>query len=161
MHRLFAKHAFMQASDTELLKLRQSKHDLLLYVSIFNHLVAETHWPMEKCTSLFYQGLCEELKEVVSQVVSPPEDCVDFIDLVDKLNHCLSKRKGERRRFPAPYVIGVRGDQKEETESKSQPEPMQIGGCGAPCLEKKRKGDVHIICVWIVAKVGIMHVNAR
>ncbi|KAJ1213790.1 hypothetical protein NDU88_001421 [Pleurodeles waltl] len=52
LRKLFAKHLFVQASDNELLNLRQRNKDLLSYSTSFNRLVAETEWPGEKRTSL-------------------------------------------------------------------------------------------------------------
>ena len=77
--KLFDRHSFAQSVDTELLNLRQGSKDLMTYVSSFNRLVAEANWPEEKCSALFYRGLREELKDMVSQVVNPPEPCCELI----------------------------------------------------------------------------------
>ena len=40
----------MQASDLELLNLKQGKKEVLSYITNFNQLVSETYWPEEKNT---------------------------------------------------------------------------------------------------------------
>lgn len=147
MRSLFAKHAYMQASDTELLNLRQGSKDLLSYITQFNRLVAETHWPEDKRTSLFYRGLGEELKDLLSQIVDPPEDCASFIDLVVKLDHRLHERKGERPRSVGPKMVFHRT---EKPITRDAPEPMQIGGIRGPLSseekEKRRKLNLCLYC---------------
>ena len=68
MRKLFAKHVFIQASDNELLNLRQGNKDLISYITSFNRLVTETQWPEEKRTSLFYRGLRDDLKDSLSHL---------------------------------------------------------------------------------------------
>ena len=95
---MFAKHAYMQAIDNELLGLRQGNRELLTYLSSFKRLVTETRWPENKRGSLFYRGLNDELKDALAQIVDPPEDWEELIDLVVKIDHRLGERKGERQR---------------------------------------------------------------
>ncbi|KAJ1209666.1 hypothetical protein NDU88_005039 [Pleurodeles waltl] len=66
LQKLFTKHLFEHASDNELLNLRQVNKDLLSYITSFNRLVAESEWPEEKRTSLFYCGLRDDLKDVLA-----------------------------------------------------------------------------------------------
>ncbi|KAJ1188233.1 hypothetical protein NDU88_004996 [Pleurodeles waltl] len=96
LRKLFAKHLFVQASDNELLNLCQGNKDLLSFITSFNRLVAETECPEEKKISLFYRGLRDDRKDVLAQIVDPPMECSEFIDLVVRLDHRLSKRKGEK-----------------------------------------------------------------
>ncbi|XP_069059510.1 olfactory receptor 51A4-like [Pleurodeles waltl] len=91
LRKLFAKHLFVQASDNQLLNLRQGNKDLLFPITFFNQLVAETEWPEEKRTSLFYRGLRDDLKDVLAQIVEPLTECSKFIDLVVRLGHRLSE----------------------------------------------------------------------
>ena len=44
------------------------------------------------------------IQDIHSQVVDPPKDCSDFIDLVVKLDHCLRERKGERSKGNHPEL---------------------------------------------------------
>ncbi|KAJ1100887.1 hypothetical protein NDU88_005962 [Pleurodeles waltl] len=103
--KLFAKHLFMKASHNGLLNLWQGNKDLLSYITSFNRLLEETEWPAEKRTSLFYRGLQDDLKDVLAQIVEPPTECSEFIDLVVRLDHRLSERKGETFRVDTRLVV--------------------------------------------------------
>ena len=94
MEKLFDRKTHSLSLDRELLTLRQGSLDLLTYVTTFNRLVVETEWPEEKRSSLFYQGLRGELKDVLAQVVSLPESCEELSDLMIPLDHRLLERRG-------------------------------------------------------------------
>ncbi|KAJ1123800.1 hypothetical protein NDU88_002267 [Pleurodeles waltl] len=44
-------------------------------------------------TSLFYRNLRDDHKDVLAQIVEPPTECSEFIDLVVRLDHRLSEHK--------------------------------------------------------------------
>lgn len=145
MRKLFAKHVFIQASDNELLNLRQGNKDLISYITSFNRLVTETQWPEEKRTSLFYRGLRDDLKDSLSHFIDLPDDCSEFIDLVVKLDHRLSERRGERSRGDTKLLI-IKPEKRESDKS----EPMQIGGMRGPLSseekDRRRKGNLCLYC---------------
>ena len=135
MEKLFARHSQGQALDNELLSLRQGNQDLLAYIASFNRLIVETQWPEDKRITLFYRGLRGELKDVLAQVVNPPQDCSDYIDLVVQIDHRLQNRKADRSKFDARVFS------KPPTPSKGvdSGEPMQIGGLKGPLTQKERE----------------------
>ena len=149
MTRLFAKHVFIQSSDNELLNLRQGSRDLVTYITSFNRLVAETHWPEEKRTSLFYRGLRDDLKDALSHIVDLPEDCAEFINLVVRLDHRLGERKGERPRGDTRLIV-LKSEKKDPENKNSDTEPMQIGGIRGPLSseekDRRRKANLCLYC---------------
>ena len=150
LRKMFAKHSYMQAIDNELLGLRQGNRDLLTYLSTFKRLVTETKWPEDKRGSLFYRGLSEELKDALSQIVDPPEDWEELIDLVVKIDHRLNERKGER--IKNSRIVVFKSDKKspESKPSEDTPEPMQIGGLRSPLSkeekDKRRRQNLCLYC---------------
>ena len=135
---LFDRHSFAQSVDSELLNLRQGNSSLMSYVSNFNRLVAEANWPEEKRSAIFYRGLREELKDIVSQVVNPPESCVELIELVVKLDHRLSERKREKHRTDSRVLV-FRDRKSEIEKTEDDVEPMQIGNVRRPLTDEERK----------------------
>ena len=148
MRKLFSRHMFVQASDNELLNLKQGGKDLLSYITTFNRLIAETQWPEAKRASLFYRGLRDELKDSLSHIVDLPVECSELIDLVVKLDHRLNERKGDRIRSEHRFVYISKP--KREGEAKvSDPEPMQIGGVRGPLTpEEKERRRKLLLCLY-------------
>ena len=107
------------------------------YLSNFRRLVAETNWPEQKRCSLFYRGLNDDLKDALAQIVDPPEDWEELIDLVVKIDHRLGERRGEKSKVPKLFIFK---SDKKSTDPKVQDdvEPMQIGGIWGP-LSKEEK----------------------
>ena len=136
--RLFDRHSYVQSIDSELLNLRQGNTTLMSYVSHFNRLVSEANWPEEKRSTLFYKGLREELKDMVSQVVNPPDTCNELIDLVVKLDHRLSERRREKGRHESRMLV-YRDKRLEPEKGLDDSEPMQIGSIRGPLTEEERK----------------------
>ena len=149
LRKMFAKHSYMQAVDNELLGLRQGNKDLVTYLSSFKRLVTETKWPEDKRSSLFYRGLNDELKDALTQIVDPPEDWEELIDLVVEIDHRLGERKGEKFRAFKPLLLKT---EKRNTELKinDEPEPMQIGGIRPPLTkeekDKRRRLNLCLYC---------------
>ena len=136
--RLFDRHSFIQSADTALLNLRQGNTSLLTYISSFNRLITETNWPEDKRSTLFYRGLREELKDMVAQIVNPPDTCCELIELVVKLDHRLFERRREKQRSDSrPSVYRERRSEPEKTFDEV--EPMQIGSIRGPLTEEERK----------------------
>ena len=151
MRKMFAKHSCVQAADSEILSLRQGSKDLLSYLSDFKRLVVETSWPREKRGSLFYKGLNEELKDALSQIVDPPEDWEQLIDLVVKIDRRLGDRKGERAKggrflFIKPFEKKNQNKPHADKSTFENPEPMQIGGIRGPLTkeEKERRRQLNL-----------------
>lgn len=149
MTSLFAKHTFMQASDNELLNLKQGNKDLLTYLTSFNRLLTETRWPEEKRVSLFYKGLRDELKDALAHIVDLPEDYSDFVDLVVKLEHRLGERKGDKSKLESRLTF-IRHEKKDTDNKLPEPEPMQIGTLRGPLTseekERRRKLQLCLYC---------------
>ncbi|KAJ1122581.1 hypothetical protein NDU88_001067 [Pleurodeles waltl] len=78
--------------------------DLLTYITPFNPLPVEADWPVEKLTSLFYQGLHSELKDVLAQVVKVPQTCKEFRDLMEQKDQQMQERKGDKNWGEIKYV---------------------------------------------------------
>ena len=149
LRKMFAKHSYMQAIDNELLGLRQGNKDLVSYLSSFKRLVTETKWPEDKRSSLFYRGLNDELKDALTQIVDPPEDWEELIDLVVKIDHRLGERKGEKFRTIKPLFLKTE-KKNPELKTSDESEPMQIGGIRPPLTkeekDKRRRLNLCLYC---------------
>ncbi|XP_069098275.1 olfactory receptor 5V1-like [Pleurodeles waltl] len=128
------------SADKELLELRQGNKDLISYLLQFNRLVVETAWPEEKRPALFYQGLKEELKDVLAQIDPQPKTCRDLVNLTLKLDHRLSERKGDKKR---PDRSTWRQDKyrpsPSSTSSDMVSEPMEIGTLRQPLTKEEKE----------------------
>ncbi|KAJ1149016.1 hypothetical protein NDU88_001837 [Pleurodeles waltl] len=95
--KVFDRRAVTMSADKELLELRQGNKDLISYLSHFNRLVVESSWREEKRSALFYQGLKEELKEILAQIDPHHKTCTDLINLKLRLDHRLTERKEDKK----------------------------------------------------------------
>ena len=143
LRRIFDRRTVTQSVDNELLELRQGNRDLLSYLAHFNRLVVESDWPEAKRASVFYRGLRDDLKDMLSQVVNRPTECDALIDLVLQLDHHLTECKGERRR--SEVKASIPSDRSGISTGNGSSEPMQIGAVRPPLSklekEKRRQGN--------------------
>lgn len=147
--KVFDRRADSYTADREMLELRQGSNDLVQYLNAFRRLVAETKWPVAKQTALFHQGLCDELKDAVAHIDPQPKTCEGLINLVLRLEHRLSERKGDHGRkgksLPSYVTVGS-----PETSTASKGEPMDIGAIRASLTatekESRRKQGLCLYC---------------
>mgnify|MGYP002804392277 CR=1 FL=1 len=151
--RIFDRRAAAQATDNELLDLKQGNRDLITYLAQFNKLIVETGWPEEKRAAIFYRGLKDELKDALSQIPKRPTEVSELIDLVLQMDHRLSERRNERRRDHRPLpprFDRVSLESSRVTETPAVEEPMQIGSIRGPLSkeekEKRRQGKLCLYC---------------
>ncbi|KAJ1189480.1 hypothetical protein NDU88_006225 [Pleurodeles waltl] len=149
--RVFDRRTVTQSADCELLDLRQGNQDPVSYLANFNRLVAETSWPEEKQAVLFYKGLKEELKDILAQIDPQPTDCQELINLVLRLDHRLTERKGMRKRTEK-YSWHVHDNRDSRTPKERTPEPMEIGTIRRPLTKDekdlRRKNGQCLYCGW-------------
>ena len=135
--KVFDRRTATLSADRELLDLRQGKKDLVSYLTSFNRLIAETSWPEEKRAALFYQGLKEELKDVLAQIDPQPTSCVELINLTLRLDHRLTERGMDKRK-------GERGFPRNERQREvgvpveTGTEPMEVGSVHSPLSKEER-----------------------
>ncbi|KAJ1118026.1 hypothetical protein NDU88_006221 [Pleurodeles waltl] len=103
----------------------------------FNRLVAETSWSEEKQAALFYKGLKEELKDILAQIDPQPTDCQELINLVLRLDHRLTERKGTRKKTEK-YSWRVHNNRDSRTPKERTPEPMEIGIIRRPLTKDEK-----------------------
>ena len=120
--RVFDRRATTMCADRELLELRQGKSELVTYLTAFNRLVAETAWPEAKRLAIYYQGLREELKDVIARIDPLPTTCVDFINLTLRLDHRMAERSGQKNKVEKAIIQVERGKTHEGGS-----EAMEIG----------------------------------
>ncbi|KAJ1138387.1 hypothetical protein NDU88_004774 [Pleurodeles waltl] len=124
-------------TDRELLDLRQGNQDLVSYLANFNRLVAETSWPEEKQAVLFYMGLKEELKYIIAQIDPQPTDCQDLINLLLRLDHRLTERRGTSKKT-GKYYLHVHDNRDSRTQKERTPEPIEIGTIRRPLTKEEK-----------------------
>ncbi|KAJ1173136.1 hypothetical protein NDU88_004977 [Pleurodeles waltl] len=107
------------------------------YLANFNWLVAEKSWPEEKQAALFYKGLKEELKDILVQIDPQPTDCQELINLVLRLDHCLTERKGTRKKTEK-YSWHVHDNRDSRTPKERVAEPMEIGTIRRPLTKEEK-----------------------
>ena len=120
--RVFDRRATTLCADRELLELRQGKSDLVTYLTKFNRLVAETSWPEGKRLALYYQGLRDELKDVLAQIDPQPTTCTELINLTLRLDHRMAERSGQRNKGDKVFSQSEKGK-----GSEGGIEAMEIG----------------------------------
>ncbi|KAJ1194908.1 hypothetical protein NDU88_004193 [Pleurodeles waltl] len=128
--RIFDRRTAAQATDNELLEIRQGNKDLVAYLAHLNKLIVETAWPESKRAAIFYRGLRDELKDALAQVPNRPTEISELIDLVLQIDHRLTERRAEKRREYRPFPLRidrVRNDHTRAGEGITIEEPMQIG----------------------------------
>ncbi|KAJ1155053.1 hypothetical protein NDU88_007789 [Pleurodeles waltl] len=110
---------------------------LVSYLANFNRLVAETSWPEEKQAALFYRGLKEELKDILAQIDPQPANCQDLINLVLRLDHRLTERKGTRKKTEK-HSWHACDNKDSRTPRERTPEPMEIGTIRRPLTKDEK-----------------------
>ncbi|KAJ1190398.1 hypothetical protein NDU88_007136 [Pleurodeles waltl] len=103
----------------------------------FNRLVAETSWPEEKQAVLFYKGLKEELKYILTQIEPQPTDCQELINLVLRLDHRLAECKETHIKIQK-YSWRVHDNRDSGTPNERTPEPMEIGTIRRPLTKDEK-----------------------
>ncbi|KAJ1209980.1 hypothetical protein NDU88_005349 [Pleurodeles waltl] len=105
-------------------------------------------------TSLFFCGLRDDLKDVLAQIVEPPTECSEFIDLVVRLDHHLSERKGEKFQGGTRLVV-LKTEEKEFTfPTHDTPEPMQIGSVRGPLSKEVKERRKRLKLCLYCSKAG-------
>ncbi|KAJ1113168.1 hypothetical protein NDU88_001423 [Pleurodeles waltl] len=135
--RVFDRRTVTLSADRELLELRQGNKDLVSHLASFNSLIAETSWPEEKQAALFYQGLKDELKDILAQIDPQPTDCQDLINLVLRLDHCLSERQGIRKKTEK-HSWHVHERRESQVQKEHNHEPMGIGTIRWPLTKEEK-----------------------
>ena len=120
--RVFDRRATTLCADRELLEHKQGKSDLVTYLTKFNRLVAETSWPEGKRLALYYQGLKDDLKDVLAQIDPQPTTCTELINLTLRLDHRMAERSGQRNK-----VDRVVSQMEKGKVSEGGIEAMEIG----------------------------------
>lgn len=150
--KIFNRRAATLCKDQELLSLKQGSKELVTYVTHFNRLVAEADWPHDKQMSLFYQGLRDDIKDLIAQVDPQPRECSEMIDLALRLDHRMAERRGDRRKGdsrPVPRLDLYKGSRGVAAKSEGD-EPMQIGSVRGPLTkeekEQRRKDGLCMYC---------------
>ena len=151
--RIFDRRKASQATDHELLELRQGNKELVAYLAQFNKLVVETDWPESKRAALFYRGLKDELKDILAQIPNRPNDVSALIDLVLEIDFRQGERRGEKKKDYRPSVPRfdrVRTENSRSPECSTGVEPMQIGTIRGPLTkeekDKRRRNNQCLYC---------------
>lgn len=150
--RIFDRRTAAQATDNELLEIKQGNKDLVAYLAHFNKLIVETAWPESKRAAIFYRGLRDELKDALAQIPNRPTEISELIDLVLQIDHRLTERRAEKRRDYRPLpprFDRVKNDHTRTGEDAMVAEPMQIGSIRGPLSkEEKEKRRVNQLCLY-------------
>ncbi|KAJ1157947.1 hypothetical protein NDU88_010644 [Pleurodeles waltl] len=137
------------SADRELLELRQGRSDLVTYLTTFNRLVAESEWPEEKRMSLYYQGLRDDMKDILAQIDPQPSTCTELVNLTLRLNHRLAERRGERRAGDRRPVIPEKEGRPVPNSHDLCGEPMEVGAVRAPLSRaEKESRRVQGLCMY-------------
>lgn len=150
----FERRYLARAQQTELLTLKQGNRDLVAYLAHFQRLATETILPDLTKSTIFYQGLREDLKDRISQVVPQPSTCAELIDLALQIDQRQRERRTEKR--GGDGYVERRGKEVQECmfrgegEQDMAPEPMQVGGMRRRLTdqeyERRRKRDLCLFC---------------
>ncbi|XP_069463439.1 zinc finger protein 91-like [Ambystoma mexicanum] len=146
--KIFNRRAATLIKDRELLTLRQGSRDLVSYVTAFNRLAVETDWPQEKRMALFYQGLREELKDLVAQVDPQPEDCSTMIDLALRLDQRQSECHQDRRKWDNKPMVRLDQQKNTKLSEKGTEEPMQIGTILGSLTKEEKERRREKLCLY-------------
>jgi hypothetical protein len=91
----------VSTAEWGLTKLRQGNRDFVMYYAEFQHLVADVDWNDTAKRAAFHQGLCDELKVILS-TQDIPEDWHEYIALVKKRDSKFQACKAELHRPTIP-----------------------------------------------------------
>lgn len=121
--------------------MQQGKRDLVTYLTHFQRLTAEVPLPDITRATIFYQGLKEELKDKVAQVVPQPATCADLVELVLQMNQRMLERQWEKNRLGSPPLENYTSMESDKgaRSGEAQSEPMQIGSIRRTLTEKEKE----------------------